>query len=211
MRRFHAIPALAVLIAIASVAPTATFGSDLQSLKPNYVTTMTSPIEGSMVPVTLRRAFASFPARVVVVDNAPAFSQRAFEAVMRAGWRWRDATRNVPGGGVSFVLDHGPFDASADIVVLMCTNQDMPDYGGFTDVLPNGQVLIRLRALYVDCRPVTDQDLERIAAHELGHALGIGGHSPNPSDIMSADPRATSISLADVNTLRIAYGGYFGR
>ncbi len=31
---------------------------------------------------------------------------------------------------------------------------------------------------------VSAQDLHRTLLHEMGHALGIGGHSPNPEDIM---------------------------
>ncbi len=43
--------------------------------------------------------------------------------------------------------------------------------------------------------------------HELGHALGIWGHSPLPSDLLYAaqSQSAQSISLRDLNTLKIIY------
>ena len=41
-----------------------------------------------------------------------------------------------------------------------------------------------------------------LAAHELGHALGIGGHSPNPDDVMNSIPTARRVSADDAMTLR---------
>ena len=45
-------------------------------------------------------------------------------------------------------------------------------------------------------------ELFALAAHEIGHAIGIGGHSPNPSDVMFAAPTVTRPSHADARTLR---------
>lgn len=50
-----------------------------------------------------------------------------------------------------------------------------------------------------------DTDLEATAAHEMGHALGIGTHSPDRRDLMAA-MNGNRLSLSDAATLRRAYG-----
>jgi hypothetical protein len=55
-------------------------------------------------------------------------------------------------------------------------------------------------------------DIRSVAAHEFGHALGIGGHSINPEDMMY--PTYTSgvplrITERDLNTLKTAYCDLF--
>jgi predicted Zn-dependent protease len=52
-----------------------------------------------------------------------------------------------------------------------------------------------------------DRVMKAAARHELGHALGIWGHSPNPNDALyfSATSDSPSISVKDVNTLKRIY------
>lgn len=55
-------------------------------------------------------------------------------------------------------------------------------------------------------------DIRSVAAHEFGHAIGIGGHSTDPSDMMY--PHFVSnvplqISPRDLNTAKTAYCNYF--
>ena len=47
----------------------------------------------------------------------------------------------------------------------------------------------------------------RIALHEIGHALGINGHSSDSKDIMfmSVDKNQTTLSRRDVETLKALY------
>jgi predicted Zn-dependent protease len=68
------------------------------------------------------------------------------------------------------------------------------------------QLLAHRVAIYI--RPSqTPQYLTAAARHELGHALGIWGHSLNPADVMYFAQVRTplSVSARDINTLKKVY------
>ena len=44
--------------------------------------------------------------------------------------------------------------------------------------------------------------LSALVTHELGHAVGIGGHSPDAGDVMFVAPSVTAPSSRDITTLR---------
>lgn len=45
----------------------------------------------------------------------------------------------------------------------------------------------------------------RVTAHEIGHTLGLLGHSPNPADLMNALPRVAEPSSGDRVTVEMLY------
>jgi tetratricopeptide (TPR) repeat protein len=57
--------------------------------------------------------------------------------------------------------------------------------------------------------PIPLQDrlvqVKRLTLHEIGHAIGIWGHSPSPGDIMFSRPFVSALSERDINTLNKLY------
>ena len=58
---------------------------------------------------------------------------------------------------------------------------------------------------FVEGTPGLERCLDLTTAHELGHALGIFQHSPDPDDLMYSDPIVTAPSARDRNTVERAY------
>ena len=52
----------------------------------------------------------------------------------------------------------------------------------------------------------TQAALDALVAHEMGHAVGIGGHSPQTTDVMFTRPTASLPTERDRNTLRHLLG-----
>jgi len=53
-----------------------------------------------------------------------------------------------------------------------------------------------------------ESDIELIVSHEIGHALGLGGHSPDPADVMhrtETEQNRNGLSARDKQTLRKLY------
>ena len=87
-----------------------------------------------------------------------------------------------------------------------------PQCSGATDLVVSDdqtQLLIPIR-IFIDPvlpedEPATQTCLALTTIHELGHALGIFQHSPNPDDIMFADPRVEAPSAMDRGTIEAIY------
>lgn len=50
------------------------------------------------------------------------------------------------------------------------------------------------------------EQVRKLVLHELGHAIGIWGHSKDPGDIMYTHPIVSELSSRDVNTVQKLYG-----
>lgn len=58
---------------------------------------------------------------------------------------------------------------------------------------------------------IPQNNYDPTGCHEMGHALGIGGHSPNSLDIMYYTGNASGeLTTSDLNTLRTAYCDFAG-
>lgn len=87
-----------------------------------------------------------------------------------------------------------------------------PECQGATDIElgASGHEILPPIRVYVDPRfdpssPGVDACMALTTAHELGHSLGVFAHSPNPEDIMFADPVVAAMSPRDRSTAELAY------
>lgn len=117
--------------------------------------------------------------------------------------QWVEASANK----VRFVEVETP--ESAQVVV----NFDPSTTGGLTTYTyyPSSGRMVKAEIKIGTASP-NWVDIQSVAAHEFGHALGIGGHSSDPNDMMYptyVSNRALSITNQDLNTLRTAYCALF--
>jgi hypothetical protein len=87
-----------------------------------------------------------------------------------------------------------------------------PECEGGTDIVPppgvseiQYPVRVFLLPRFEPGSPGVTECLALTATHELGHALGILGHSPEDTDIMAVDPVVSALSSRDRATIERAY------
>jgi hypothetical protein len=139
---------------------------------------------------------------VYFVPSALSTPTRQAQAQQGFGW-WLPATHI---GAFQVVSD----PSSADIQVTF-EDRGQTAYGAVTNyntdsngVLQNATITFNMTYL------AAISNIEPVAAHEFGHALGIGGHSRDAGDIMDANATVysdTQLATADINTLMTAYCG----
>ena len=123
------------------------------------------------------------------------------QIVEKAALLWNQPTQQV----VQTVITDKP---SADILVRFVPAESLPpqvlgrttiSYGALSGKLCHAVIAVQ--------QGLSEERCLQAVAHELGHALGIQGHSPYASDLMfdRAHLPAT-VTQRDANTLRIGYG-----
>jgi predicted Zn-dependent protease len=157
------------------------------------------------------------PLKVFVKPNSklPSFNKEFTDMVRNASDQWCQATD----GAVSYKLVDK--QSAANIVWSYTDNED--DCNKVCEMGLDGATDLKVRA--INSKPelatieilVKDkpggafrnrQLLTRSCLHEMGHALGMNGHSPNDHDVMfpsaNMDGKVT-LSERDKNTMRLIY------
>ena len=150
---------------------------------------------------------AAWPSRSVTVSVA-AGAESASEGDLRAvvaeaARRWNDTGSGIdasviPGDGGDIHLTFAP-SADPDFagrIVGVTTRRFQT--GGAVDVMVGADVKVEAG--------LDPAERQAVVAHELGHALGIGGHSRTDSDLMFAVPAPPgNPTIGDANTLKTIY------
>ncbi len=71
--------------------------------------------------------------------------------------------------------------------------------------------IVLLTAHAADNLPPSVNEIKGVCLHEIGHALGLNGHSPNSNDIMycsetGSESRRPQLTVRDLATLKKLYG-----
>ncbi len=189
----------AVATTTTTASSPASTGCSATSFVPNFAT----EVDASTGMPNQLRHWAAFPTRVYFVPGAFVTPERKAQALAGFNW-WVQATNSA----VRF--QEVGTAASATIVVQYETRGDT-HYGAVTEYHANSKSELVDATITFNMTYLTDvADITPVAAHEFGHALGIGGHSGDPNDVMSSTAQVysrTSLSVRDVNTLETAYCG----
>jgi len=152
------------------------------------------------------------PLKIYIKPGGAVPSYRpAFETILKQAFQdWSEASNKL----VSFVyVNH---ERGANIVCFWTNNpKEMMSSaeGGHAMVIPDEHNIARAKIILLTVSPnngqITDRFSRRVYLHEIGHALGLLGHSKNPHDIMfSSLPAADydcALSERDKNTLIALY------
>jgi len=144
----------------------------------------------------------STPVRVFFPPTTVANFQPSFLDAVRSGFqRWQDA--GVP---VRFNLDA---DSASGEVRVQWRIQFEGERAGQTDLrwdddghLTGG--VVTLATFDAKGQPFAVDEVRVLALHEIGHLLGLD-HSPDPGDIMYAQPKVHELSPRDIRTALLLY------
>lgn len=151
----------------------------------------------------------TFPLKVYI-ENNPELPDYYYKEVKKAFMQWQ----KVSGDYITFV--YTDFKDEADIRCTFPKNfdreisDDAMTAGLSSFEINNDLILyskIELAVYNSKNKYLKPKQLYHCALHEIGHSLGLKGHSANPNDIMypSAKHYKAKISLGDISTLRLLY------
>lgn len=169
----------------------------------------------------LRWDAKTFPLKVYIKKDTPNEIPSYYEsAITKAFLQWQNT------GPVRFIFIND--EKNANIIVDIISSQNMQKCEGpdckyvvaFTKPTYNDRLLKKMDITFYDLnmaqRPYSQREIYNTALHEIGHSLGIMGHSQNSDDLMymqkskdEAIDRYRSdfqlISPHDANTLSLLY------
>lgn len=163
----------------------------------------------------IRWALDKMPLKIYV-ESSPQGVSHFSPGFVSYVYRAMDVWSQAAGGQISYVPTN--IEAEADIRVKWTDTFDSQGHkvqGGiiYTAGLTRPSIIrgelkymtVLLSTLDITGAPQPETSIYGVAVHELGHALGLMGHSPDEGDIMHANAEGTRLSQRDLNTLHKLY------
>ena len=173
------------------------------------------PNDGSHYVQAIKLPFTVWDSshQTIAVYISPQQPQYATE-VKQAFIAWQQALGNM--FAFRFVSDPQQSDCAISWVTTLARSAEHPNdvyTAGLTESTHNGTFIFRndivFRTHDPAQQPISPASMYNTAVHEIGHMLGIKGHSDRPDDVMAAVSQPGNMRHAithrDVNTLRVLY------
>ena len=143
--------------------------------------------------------------RIYIQPNSP-YKDLAVNAFKE----WQDAL----GTAVMFTYSANPQDAGINVVFQDKIDSTGAEKGGVMEPTFDGTHIVKskitIRTTSEGGQKLSDKIIYHTLLHEIGHAIGIMGHSTNPNDIMYTGTSVflPHLSLRDKNTAKAIYNTY---
>ena len=187
--------------------PTGSNGSCSRTYTPNY---RTDPLMDRNNPLL---HWAAFPLRVYFKTDG-AYSTARQALAVRGFNHWVKSTGS-DGATYQVVNSASKANVVVDFYLFTGGAGDRLGYTEFDYDAATNIITTVKRPVQIHIGISGDNNNDLItASHEFGHALGINGHSANPSDLMyfeGNEQAGGGISTRDLNTILTAYCGDFNK
>jgi hypothetical protein len=167
---------------------------NLRSFDPNYIPDLKSLTH-----------WDAFPVKVYFAPG-PESTQHRQDLAVSGMSQWNGGTDGL----VKFEVTKDP--AAAQVTVEFVPSLD-GTLIGWTTWNYDGSGNIRDADTKIGVKGLEDSDIEWVAAHEFGHALGLDGHSKLDTDVMFASHvlgSAWDLTTRDENTVKSDYASMLG-
>lgn len=177
-----------------------------------------TPYDGKV----LRWDSSKFPLTVCLKNNSSITPSYYEPTIKTAFYQWQISTNNF----IRFEFTNDEKESNINVTInpqqqnKKCDSEDCKYAIAYTEPSISGNLLSKMNIIFYDSNnlgsPFTQTEIYTAALHEIGHSLGIMGHSDDKNDIMYMETETYNstdrplndlnlISSSDLNTLNLLY------